>query len=211
MTRSNTCTYLLLQTSQARCANICRTLIRCVSTRSFLLRNMARSAALLSGDGNRDPAESFQIHTSFSLPHDCTNFCTISVRSYSPPDPLPASSRVQRDLQRVTRYELGESAFPEPLSLETAADSWRSQEVFHGSLKVYRTDLSRISERWRNDAPVRRFTESDETITVLMEKNGCRITKFLCGLQKLVMALHLRKCARTDTVMAILLKLLFLY
>lgn len=77
MTRSNTCTYLLLQIS----ASQMRQYLPDFDTMRFdtiipCSEQPAPLRALLSE--MNEIRQNLPIHTSFSLPHDCTNFCTIS-------------------------------------------------------------------------------------------------------------------------------------
>lgn len=160
MTRSNTCTYLLLQIS----ASQMRQYLPDFDTMRFdtiipCSEQPAPLRALLSemNEIRQNPSDSYQLLFTSRLYEFLYHLC----RSYSHQIPSASLTGSQRDLQRVTHVmNWVKVHYPEPLSLETAADSWRSRRsISAGSLKVYRTDLSRISERCAHDAPVRRFTE----------------------------------------------------
>ena len=129
MTRSNTCTYLLLQISASQ-------------MRQYL------------------------------PDFDTMRFDTIIPCSEQPAPLLTGS---QRDLQRVTHVmNWVKVHYPEPLSLETAADSLAlSKEYFCRLFKKY---TGQTFLEYLNDVRTMHLYEdlqnSDETITVLMEKNG---------------------------------------
>lgn len=199
MTRSNTCTYLLLQIS----ASQMRQYLPDFDTMRFdtiipYSEQPAPLRALLSemNEIRQNPSDSYQLLFTSRLYEFLYHLC----RSYSHQIPSASLTGSQRDLQRVTHVmNWVKVHYPEPLSLETAADSLAlSKEYFCRLFKKY---TGQTFLEYLNDVRTMHLYEdlqnSDETITVLMEKTGCRITKFLCGPSKSCMALHLRKCART--------------
>lgn len=199
MTRSNTCTYLLLQIS----ASQMRQYLPDFDTMRFdtiipCSEQPAPLRALLSemNEIRQNPSDSYQLLFTSRLYEFLYHLC----RSYSHQIPSASLTGSQRDLQRVTHVmNWVKVHYPEPLSLETAADSLAlSKEYFCRLFKKY---TGQTFLEYLNDVRTMHLYEdlqnSDETITVLMEKTGCRITKFLCGPSKSCMALRLRKCART--------------
>ena len=174
MTRSNTCSYLLLQIS----ANQMRqylpsfdamrfdTIIPC-SEQSAPLRTLL----LEMNSIRRNPSDSYQLLFTARLYEFLYHLC----RSYSHQIPSAALTGSQRDLQRVTHImNWVKLHYPEPLSLETAADSLAlSKEYFCRLFKKY---TGQTFLEYLNDVRTMHLYEdlqnSDETITVLMEKNG---------------------------------------
>ena len=174
MTRSNTCTYLLLQISASQMRQYLPdfdtmrfdTIIPC-SEQSAPLR------ALLSemNEIRQNPSDSYQLLFTSRLYEFLYHLC----RSYSHQIPSASLTGSQRDLQRVTHVmNWVKVHYPEPLSLETAADSLAlSKEYFCRLFKKY---TGQTFLEYLNDVRTMHLYEdlqnSDETITVLMEKNG---------------------------------------
>ncbi len=174
MTRSNTCTYLLLQISASQMRQYLPdfdtmrfdTIIPC-SEQSAPLR------ALLSemNEIRQNPSDSYQLLFTSRLYEFLYHLC----RSYSYQIPSASLTGSQRDLQRVTHVmNWVKVHYPEPLSLETAADSLAlSKEYFCRLFKKY---TGQTFLEYLNDVRTMHLYEdlqnSDETITVLMEKNG---------------------------------------
>ena len=174
MTRSNTCTYLLLQISASQMRQYLPsfdtmrfdTIIPC-SEQSAPLR------ALLSemNDIRLNPSDSYQLLFTSRLYEFLYHLC----RSYSHQIPSASLTGSQRDLQRVTHVmNWVKIHYPEPLTLETAADSLAlSKEYFCRLFKKY---TGQTFLEYLNDVRTMHLYEdlqnSDETITVLMEKNG---------------------------------------
>ena len=174
MTRSDTCTYLLLQISASQMRQYLPdfdtmrfdTIIPC-SEQSAPLR------ALLSemNEIRQNPSDSYQLLFTSRLYEFLYHLC----RSYSHQIPSASLTGSQRDLQRVTHVmNWVKVHYPEPLSLETAADSLAlSKEYFCRLFKKY---TGQTFLEYLNDVRTMHLYEdlqnSDETITVLMEKNG---------------------------------------
>ena len=147
MTRSNTCTYLLLQIS----ASQMRQYLPDFDTMRFdtiipCSEQPAPLRALLSemNEIRQNPSDSYQLLFTSRLYEFLYHLC----RSYSHQIPSASLTGSQRDLQRVTHVmNWVKVHYPEPLSLENLNDV-RTMHLYE--------DLQ----------------NSDETITVLMEKNG---------------------------------------
>ena len=178
MTRSNTCTYLLLQIS----ASQMRQYLPDFDTMRFdtiipYSEQPAPLRALLSemNEIRQNPSDSYQLLFTSRLYEFLYHLC----RSYSHQIPSASLTGSQRDLQRVTHVmNWVKVHYPEPLSLETAADSLAlSKEYFCRLFKKY---TGQTFLEYLNDVRTMHLYEdlqnSDETITVLMEKNGliCR-------------------------------------
>lgn len=174
MTRSNTCTYLLLQIS----ASQMRQYLPDFDTMRFdtiipCLEQPAPLRALLSemNEIRQNPSDSYQLLFTSRLYEFLYHLC----RSYSHQIPSASLTGSQRDLQRVTHVmNWVKVHYPEPLSLETAADSLAlSKEYFCRLFKKY---TGQTFLEYLNDVRTMHLYEdlqnSDETITVLMEKNG---------------------------------------
>ena len=190
MTRSNTCTYLLLQIS----ASQMRQYLPDFDTMRFdtiipCSEQPAPLRALLSemNEIRQNPSDSYQLLFTSRLYEFLYHLC----RSYSHQIPSASLTGSQRDLQRVTHVmNWVKVHYPEPLSLETAADSLAlSKEYFCRLFKKY---TGQTFLEYLNDVRTMHLYEdlqnSDETITVLMEKNGLsnykifmRTFKKLCG------------------------------
>ena len=145
MTRSNTCTYLLLQISASQ-------------MRQYL-----------------PDFDTMRFDTIIPCSERLYEFLYHLCRSYSHQIPSASLTGSQRDLQRVTHVmNWVKVHYPEPLSLETAADSLAlSKEYFCRLFKKY---TGQTFLEYLNDVRTMHLYEdlqnSDETITVLMEKNG---------------------------------------
>lgn len=174
MTRSNTCTYLLLQIS----ASQMRQYLPDFDTMRFdtiipCSEQPAPLRALLSemNEIRQNPSDSYQLLFTSRLYEFLYHLC----RSYSHQIPSASLTGSQRDLQRVTHVmNWVKVHYPEPLSLETAADSLAlSKEYFCRLFKKY---TGQTFLEYLNDVRTMHLYEdlqnSDETITVLMEKNG---------------------------------------
>lgn len=174
MTRSNTCTYLLLQIS----ASQMRQYLPNFDTMRFdtiipCSEQPAPLRALLSemNEIRQNPSDSYQLLFTSRLYEFLYHLC----RSYSHQIPSASLTGSQRDLQRVTHVmNWVKVHYPEPLSLETAADSLAlSKEYFCRLFKKY---TGQTFLEYLNDVRTMHLYEdlqnSDETITVLMEKNG---------------------------------------
>ena len=174
MTRSNTCTYLLLQIS----ASQMRQYLPDFDTMRFdtiipYSEQPAPLRALLSemNEIRQNPSDSYQLLFTSRLYEFLYHLC----RSYSHQIPSASLTGSQRDLQRVTHVmNWVKVHYPEPLSLETAADSLAlSKEYFCRLFKKY---TGQTFLEYLNDVRTMHLYEdlqnSDETITVLMEKNG---------------------------------------
>lgn len=197
MTRSNTCTYLLLQIS----ASQMRQYLPDFDTMRFdtiipCSEQPAPLRALLSemNEIRQNPSDSYQLLFTSRLYEFLYHLC----RSYSHQIPSASLTGSQRDLQRVTHVmNWVKVHYPEPLSLETAADSLAlSKEYFCRLFKKY---TGQTFLEYLNDVRTMHLYEdlqnSDETITVLMEKNG--LSNYKIFMRTFCMALRLRKCART--------------
>ena len=129
--------------------------------------------ALLSemNEIRQNPSDSYQLLFTSRLYEFLYHLC----RSYSHQIPSASLTGSQRDLQRVTHVmNWVKVHYPEPLSLETAADSLAlSKEYFCRLFKKY---TGQTFLEYLNDVRTMHLYEdlqnSDETITVLMEKNG---------------------------------------
>lgn len=174
MTRSNTCTYLLLQIS----ASQMRQYLPDFDTMRFdtiipCSEQPAPLRALLSemNEIRQNPSDSYQLLFTSRLYEFLYHLC----RSYSHQIPSASLTGSQRDLQRVTHVmNWVKVHYLEPLSLETAADSLAlSKEYFCRLFKKY---TGQTFLEYLNDVRTMHLYEdlqnSDETITVLMEKNG---------------------------------------
>ena len=174
MTRSNTCTYLLLQIS----ASQMRQYLPDFDTMRFdtiipCSEQPAPLRALLSemNEIRQNPSDSYQLLFTSRLYEFLYHLC----RSYSHQIPSASLTGSQRDLQRVTHVmNWVKVHYPEPLSLETAADSLAlSKEYFCRLFKKY---TGQTFLEYLNDVRTMHLYEdlqnSDETITVLMEKSG---------------------------------------
>ena len=138
MTRSNTCTYLLLQIS----ASQMRQYLPDFDTMRFdtiipCSEQPAPLPALLSemNEIRQNPSDSYQLLFTSRLYEFLYHLC----RSYSHQIPSASLTGSQRDLQRVTHVmNWVKVHYPEPLSLETAADSLAlSKEYFCRLFKKY--------------------------------------------------------------------------
>lgn len=199
MTRSNTCTYLLLQIS----ASQMRQYLPDFDTMRFdtiipCSEQPAPLRALLSemNEIRQNPSDSYQLLFTSRLYEFLYHLC----RSYSHQIPSASLTGSQRDLQRVTHVmNWVKVHYPEPLSLETAADSLAlSKEYFCRLFKKY---TGQTFLEYLNDVRTMHLYEdlqnSDETITVLMEKNGLSNYKIFMRTFKKLYGSTPQKCART--------------
>ena len=201
MTRSNTCTYLLLQIS----ASQMRQYLPDFDTMRFdtiipCSEQPAPLRALLSemNEIRQNPSDSYQLLFTSRLYEFLYHLC----RSYSHQIPSASLTGSQRDLQRVTHVmNWVKVHYPEPLSLETAADSLAlSKEYFCRLFKKY---TGQTFLEYLNDVRTMHLYEdlqnSDETITVLMEKRAVELQNFYADLQKAVWLYTSENALEPDT------------
>ncbi|MFR9072873.1 MAG: AraC family ligand binding domain-containing protein [Blautia sp.] len=202
MTRSNTCTYLLLQIS----ASQMRQYLPDFDTMRFdtiipCSEQPAPLRALLSemNEIRQNPSDSYQLLFTSRLYEFLYHLC----RSYSHQIPSASLTGSQRDLQRVTHVmNWVKVHYPEPLSLETAADSLAlSKEYFCRLFKKY---TGQTFLEYLNDVRTMHLYEdlqnSDETITVLMEKKrAVELQNFYADLQKAVWLYTSENALEPDT------------
>lgn len=174
MTRSNTCTYLLLQISASQLRQY---LPSFDSTRfDTLIPHSEQDAPLRNlllemNEIRLHPTDSYQLLFTARLYEFLYHLC----RSYAHQIPTSSLTGSQRDLQRVTHVmNWVKLHYPESLTLEDAADSLAlSKEYFCRLFKKY---TGQTFLEYLNDVRTMHLYEdlknSDETITVLMEKNG---------------------------------------
>ena len=203
MTRSNACTSLLLQISASQMRQYLPDFDRRLRFDTIIpcSEQPAPLRALLSemNEIRQNPSDSYQLLFTSRLYEFLYHLC----RSYSHQIPSASLTGSQRDLQRVTHVmNWVKVHYPEPLSLETAADSLAlSKEYFCRLFKKY---TGQTFLEYLNDVRTMHLYEdlqnSDETITVLMEKKrAVELQNFYADLQKAVWLYTSENALEPDT------------